>query len=387
METPVIQLRTPQEGAVHTELIQQALDRCRENGGTVRLAAGDWHIASVRLYSNTTLYLEAGAHLIASGNWQDYTNYHVPTTLGYLQSPFLRREWALPEHYVNSPLTAIRAENVAVIGEPGAWIDGSDCYDPGGEEHFRGPMGVVFCQCRGVTLRGYTYRNAANWCHQLDSCVNVRMEGVTILGGHDGVNVHHCVNVHIEDCDFRTGDDCVAGYDAENVVVRRCKLNTSCNAFRLGGRNLLVEDCRFYGPGEYPHRVSGRHNTLFAFAYYAMQYDTCRFDSANWVIRRCSFDGLDNLIYYNYGGDWNHDARPLLDLTLEDVQIRGLLGAPILKTLPEAPLTVKLKRVRLSWRSGVPKEGMLHTCPAVKFILEDVRVQGLNDDGRENAHG
>ena len=95
-----------------------------------------------------------------------------------------------------------------------------------GEEGFRGPMGMVFCRCRGVTLRGYTYRNAANWCHQLDSCIQVRMDHVTVLGGHDGVNLHHCTQVWIDNCDFRTGDDCIAGYDAENVVVRNCSLNT-----------------------------------------------------------------------------------------------------------------------------------------------------------------
>ena len=175
-----------------------------------------------------------GTHLIASNRWQDYTDFHVPTTLGYLKSPFYKKKWRLPDHYVNSPITAIDAENVAVIGEPGSWIDGSDCLDPQGEEGFRGPMGMVFCRCRGVTLRGYTYRNAANWCHQLDSCIQVRMDHVTVLGGHDGVNLHHCTQVWIDSCDFRTGDDCIAGYDAENVVVRNCSLNTSCNSFRFG---------------------------------------------------------------------------------------------------------------------------------------------------------
>lgn len=118
-------------------------------------------------------------------------------------------------------------------------------------------MGMVFCRCRGVTLRGYTYRNAANWCHQLDSCIQVRMDHVTVLGGHDGVNLHHCTQVWIDSCDFRTGDDCIAGYDAENVVVRNCSLNTSCNSFRFGGRNLLVEHCRFWGPGNIPTAPPG----------------------------------------------------------------------------------------------------------------------------------
>ena len=379
METQELFLPLPDHDMdMHTAYIQAALDKCREGGGVLRLAPGDWHIASLRLYDNTTLYLSSGTHLIASNRWQDYTNFHVPTTLGYLKSPFLQKEWRLPDHYVNSPITAIDAENVAVIGEHGSWIDGSDCLDPKGEEGFRGPMGMVFCRCRGVTLRGYTYRNAANWCHQLDSCIQVRMDHVTVLGGHDGINLHHCTQVWIDSCDFRTGDDCIAGYDAENVVVRNCSLNTSCNSFRFGGRNLLVEHCRFWGPGEYPHRSSGRHNTLFAFAYYAFHYDLCRWDSENWVVRNCTFEHLDNLIYYNYGGDWNHNARPLRDLTLEHITIRGLAGTSHITTLPESPITVTCKDLSLSWRNGLPQTGVLRTSPAVRLVLEDVRVEGVN---------
>ena len=39
-----------------------------------------------------------------------------------------------------------------------------------------------------------------------------------------------------------------------------CILNTSCNAFRVGGRNVLVNNCLIYGPGQYEHRTSARKN-------------------------------------------------------------------------------------------------------------------------------
>lgn len=370
-------LEVPAGAGLHTQYIQDALDACKESGGEVGLSAGEWRIASLRLWSNTTLHLLAGAHVTASDNWQDYTDFKIPTTLNYAHSPWLIDAWHLPDHYVNSPITAWNVENVAVIGEEDTWFDGSDCLDPDGEEHFRGPMGMVMSNCRGVTLKGYTYKRSANWAHQLDSCTDVRMSHITVLGGHDGVNIHHCRGVRIEDCDFRTGDDCVAGYDAENVTVRRCSFNTSCNSFRLGGRNVLVEDCRFWGPGEYPHRVSGRHNTLFALCYYAMHYDPCRFDSENWVIRRCTFDMIDNLMYYNYGNDWNHDDRPMRDLTLEDVRFTNILGGAHITPSSDAPITIKLKNVSLSWRNGLPEGGIVRTSDAVRFVLDNVKIQGI----------
>ena len=380
MNESSIRLELPAEpGRLQTACIQEALDRCRDaGGGEVVLSAGQWHIGSIRLYSNTTLYLSAGCRLTASEHWQDYEDFHVPSTLGYLKSPFVVKEWNLPPHYIVAPIVAFDAENVAVIGEPGSVIDGSDCFDPAGEEKFRGPMGMVFSKCRGVTLKGYTYQNAANWAHQLDSCSGVRMENVTVLAGHDGINIHHCVGVTIENCDFRTGDDCVAGYNAENVVIRNCGFNTSCNSFRFGGRNLLVENCRFWGPGEHPHRVSGRHNTIYAIEYYAMRYDDIRVDSGNWVFRNCTFEGIDGLINYRGSKLWMHEARPLRDVTLENVTVHGLSEVSVLTPAAGNPMTLTMKNVEMTWRNGIPAFGMFITTPDVKMVLDNVKIEGFN---------
>ena len=380
MNESSIRLELPAEpGRLQTVYIQEALDRCRDaGGGEVILSDGQWHIGSVRMYSNTTLYLSAECRLIASDHWQDYEDFRVPSTLGYLKSPFVVKEWNLPPHYIVAPIVAFDAENVAVIGEPGSVIDGSDCFDPAGEEKFRGPMGMVFSKCRGVTLKGYTYQNAANWAHQLDSCSGVRMEKVTVLAGHDGINIHHCVGVTIENCDFRTGDDCVAGYNAENVVIRNCGFNTSCNSFRFGGRNLLVENCRFWGPGEYPHRVSGRHNTIYAIEYYAMRYDDIRVDSGNWVFRNCTFEGIDGLINYRGSKLWMHEARPLRDVTLENVTVHGLSEVSVLTPAAGKPMTLTMKNVEMTWRNGIPAFGMFITTPDVKMVLDNVKIEGFN---------
>ena len=379
MNTEKIVLSLPEDWeGLHTPYIQNALDSCAEAGGEVVLSDGQWHIGSLRMYSNTTLRLSSGTELIASDRIEDYEDFHVPSTLGYLKSPWMIEAWHLPKHYIMAPIVAFDAENVAVIGEPGAVIDGSDCYDPEGEEKFRGPMGMVFSNCCGVTLKGYTYRNSANWAHQIDSCTGVHMDGVTVLAGHDGINIHHCVGVVIENCDFRTGDDCIAGYNAQNVIVRNCSLNTSCQSFRIGGKNLLVENCRFWGPGEYPHRVSGRHNTLFAFAYYAIRYDDIAVDSENWVIRNCTMENLDSLFDYRYGADFTHDARPLREITFENVTITGLNKPAIFNPVPGNPLTVTLRNVTMGRREGAERDRMFYTSPDVKMILENTIIDGLN---------
>ena len=352
-----IVLTPDSKAAFHTALIQQHLDACRDaGGGEVALSAGEWRIASLRLYSHTTLRLLPGAHVIASANWQDYTDFHVPTTLGYVTVPHMISIWHLPPHYLNAPITAIEAENIAIIGSEDSFFDGADCFDPAGEEKFRGPMGMVLCKCKNVRLENYTYKNAANWCHQLDSCENVTVRKVHIMGGHDGVNVHYCRHVLIEDCVFETGDDCIAGYDAQYVTVRNCLLNTSCSTFRFGGQHLLVDNCRLIGPGKYPHRVSGRHNTLCVFEYYAMQYDEgIQLDSTDWQMRNCEIDTVDTLLHYDPANDFMHIRRPLRDITFENVTVRNLKTPSPVYPLAQAPLSVTFRNMTVSWRNERPE--------------------------------
>ena len=76
-------------------------------------------------------------------------------------------------------------------------------------------------------------------------CQNLTFSGITVLAGHDGVHTGGCDNVLVENCKMYTGDDCVAGFDICGLTVRNCLLNTACSAFRLGGTNVLIEDCSF----------------------------------------------------------------------------------------------------------------------------------------------
>lgn len=47
-----------------------------------------------------------------------------------------------------------------------------------------------------------------------------------------------------------------AGCDNLDFEVNGCKINSSCNGFRFGCVNLLVKDCTFWRPGDYPHLVT-----------------------------------------------------------------------------------------------------------------------------------
>ena len=52
---------------LQTKEIQAVLDMCKNGGGTVVVPKGKYYLAAVRMWANTTLYLESGAELYEIG--------------------------------------------------------------------------------------------------------------------------------------------------------------------------------------------------------------------------------------------------------------------------------------------------------------------------------
>jgi polygalacturonase len=51
---------------LQTKAFQRVFDLCKEQGGTVVVPKGKYCVAALRMWSNTTLYLESGAELYGS---------------------------------------------------------------------------------------------------------------------------------------------------------------------------------------------------------------------------------------------------------------------------------------------------------------------------------
>lgn len=309
-----------------TEKIQQMIDETvRNGGGEVMIPDGEFYISSIRLYSNIALHLSAGTKIYGSTDFREYTDFHVPTTMKYVTDPEYKEKWNLPDYYIYGMFCTFGEKNIAIIGEKGSLIDGRNCYDKNGEEKFRGPMGIIFSKCENVTLKGYMFVNSANWSHQIDGCKNVKADNVTIRGGHDGFNLHHCTDIQIEHCHLETGDDCLAGYDVENLTVSDCYFNTACNSMRIGGKNLKFKNCKFEGPGKYPHLSEKTYDTHAMFKYYSMGADSIRDDGDQIFFEDCEFRDINQMFMYQHGNKAiMQDNKPLRNLQVERAKINGL---------------------------------------------------------------
>ena len=354
---------------LQTEAIQAVFDLCKENGGIVVVPKGKFYLSSVRMWSNTTLYLETGAELYGSENCEDYEVFPIPEGMEMrsdmeLITGYYGKAW---DTYRRAMITCYGEKNVAIIGEPYSVLDGRNCYDPNGEENYRGPHIVFFSCCENVRFEGYIARHSGNFLHEANNCKNLTMRHVTCLGGSDGIHLHCTENALIEDCLFKTGDDCIAGINVKDLLVRRCILNTSCNLFRIGGLNIRVEDCYSYGDGYYPHRMTvvkgrndelpreqGRHNTLWLVEYFASEYYL--YPPSDIHFKNCVFENLKGALYYLADGCPLQKGTHLGEMTFENVRFTDLKETAFPSANADEPLTVRMKNVTTTFSdSGTEK--------------------------------
>jgi len=279
-----------------TEAIKKAIDAAvRQGGGTVYFPAGTFLTGPIHLKSNITIFIDAGALLKFSTDFDDYL-------------PMVKSRW---EGIVNmnfSPLFyAYRADNIAIIGR--GTIDGQGRkwwdlfnqikaeYKQFGtyktntkwqkmhkqlnkdinhtdwltrEGHFFRPPFIQPFECSNVLIRGITIRNSPFWNITPTFCKNVTIDGVTIESpadspNTDGIDPSSCSQVRIANCFITVGDDCIvikSGKDedgrkynvpSENISITNCTMLSGHGGVVIGSemsggvRGVTISNCVFDG--------------------------------------------------------------------------------------------------------------------------------------------
>ncbi len=354
--------------SLQTGQIQAVLDLCRQGGGRVIFPRGKYFVSSLWLWSDTTLYLEAGAEIYGSTECDDYEVFAIPEGVEMrsdmeLITQYYGKTW---ETYRRAMISSYGQKNISIVGEVDSVLDGRKCYDPDGEEGYRGPHIVFFSCCENVLLTGYTAQHSGNFLHEANHCKNLHMHHVTCLGGSDGIHLHCTEHAVIEDCLFKTGDDCIAGINVRDLSVRRCVLNTSCNLFRIGGVGVYVRDCYAYGPGYYPHRKTvvkgkgeelpreqGRHNLICLVDYFASQNYPDH--PSDLHFKNCVIENATEVLHYHADKNNLQKGTYLGTLTLENVRFTDLSYPSWSEAPDNVPLRITMKNVSFSFKDGVQR--------------------------------
>ncbi len=235
-----------------TEAIQRTIDACAAaGGGTVLLPTGTYLCSTFYLKSRMTFEVGPGAVLLGSKTLTDY-------------APFTDREFCRVAGCAGYFIRGIDLEDVAICG-PGV-IDGNEAVREDGN---RGPMTILFEDCRNVTVRDVTIIRAPGWCTTFVGCDDVRILRVNALDCEcDGINIVGCRRVLYDGCVIDTTHDdplCIKNegrpadprrhkYNSvtEDVIIANTVIrNTTHPAIKIGTatpgvfRNILVSNCIF----------------------------------------------------------------------------------------------------------------------------------------------
>jgi polygalacturonase len=256
-----------------TQPIQQAIDDCTAaGGGTVLLGPGTYVTGLVRLKSNVTFQLQAGAKILASPNYSDFV---LPADAV-----------AITKVSVGAHLLfALNAQNITILG-PGT-IDGNspnyivakprppvapqdqwrDVAAFGTQRvHQISPM-VEMGNVTNLHVENITLQNAVGWALRPIGCKQVLIRKVTVRNpinssNCDGIDPQACEDVLLDGCDIVTGDDAICvksgnfyqgNQASRNVKIMNCRVSTCTNGLIIGPEgpapivNTTFENCEVYG--------------------------------------------------------------------------------------------------------------------------------------------
>jgi len=211
------------EGKMSKTAIQNAIDKCsEEGGGRVIVPDGTFITGTLFLKRNVNLFLENGAVLKGSTDLNDYSREGRSPGLIYC------------EDAINVGLSGTGT----IDGSGDSFYDFSknhiyeefdksrtrqkENYMPDGEFFTDGPvkrtrapgMNIVFFHCTNVFVTGITIKDTPIWATRFGFCDGVLIDGVTIKNNPlvpncDGIHCTISRNIRISNCNISAGDDVI----------------------------------------------------------------------------------------------------------------------------------------------------------------------------------
>ena len=238
---------------MNTKAIQKAIDVCSKTGGRVIVPTGTFNTGTLYLKSNVTLYLEKGALLLGSINFNDYPA-NTPVSLKCGDTHDSKGK---PKHN-KALIYAESQENIAIEGNGTIDGNGGNPVFSKGDNGDDRPKIIFFISCNNVIIKDVLLKNAAFWVQDYLGCDGVKIQGIRVLShsnwNNDGIDIDS-KNVVVSDCIIDSDDDavCLKSYLAdqpvENVTITNCIISTNCNAIKFGtpGRggfkDIAISNC------------------------------------------------------------------------------------------------------------------------------------------------
>jgi len=415
----------------NTKAIHEAIEACaEEGGGTVYFGSGRYLTGPINLKSNITLYVDEGATVLFSRNFDDYPlvetrreGIHLyqcsPQLFGrdlcniaikgrgvfdgqgdawrpVKRSKVSDEEWhrllesgrgVLDENgkiWWPTP-NALRGKKlVEKLISRGKKPTREDCEDV--REYFR-PQLVQFYNCKNVVLEGPTFRNSPQWNTHLLYSENIRVESVTFLNpwnaqNGDGLDIDSCRNVCVKNCYFDVGDDCLCLKSGKDEEGRRIGRPTE---------NVMVMNCtmrRGHGGVVIGSEMSGGirnitvKNCVFDGTDRGLRFKTQR--GRGGVVENVTIENIImknikrqaiifNMFYHSLPPEPVSERTPIFrNFRISNIICEGAARAIEILGLPEMPIEgIIFENIRISAEKGI----YLSNCRKAKLLKVDVKTK------------
>ena len=389
----------PSGTKLNTELINKTIDKLNSNGGgTLFFPAGKYLTGAVKLKSNITIELEAGATLLFSDNFDDY--------LPFVE---MRHEGVMMKSF--SPLiSATDAENITIKGEgkldgqgkkwwdeffrvivdikangkrdinkyQSMWDKANDVklllaetnedYAGSFDRRFFRPPFIQPMRCKNIKIQGITIVNSPFWTVNPEFCENVTIDGITINNplspNTDGINPESCRYLHISNCHISVGDDCITIKSGRDLQGR--KLNVPCE-------NITITNCTMlagHGGVVIGSEMSGSVKKV--------------------VISNCVFDGTDRgiRIKSTRGRGGVVEDIQVSNIVMKDIKQEAILLDLKYSKMPAEPLSERtpiFRNIHISNMTGVDVKTPIYIRGLEESPITDITFTNIYIQGKQKS--
>ncbi len=261
-----------------------------KGGGTLFFPAGTYLTGPIILKSNITIWLDAGALVKFSDDFDDYL-------------PMVQSRWEdVRVKNFASQIYAYQCENISIRGRghfegqgkkwwdfmrtagtnqqsPSKWQEifkkeneallAKNSYIRAKNNFLRPPM-VTTYECKNVLIEGVSFSDPPFWTIMPAFTDNITITGITIENpsnspNTDGIDPSSCRNVHISNCHITVGDDCIviksgrdedgreAASPTENITITNCTMLKGHGGVVIGSemsgnvKRVVISNCVFEG--------------------------------------------------------------------------------------------------------------------------------------------
>lgn len=322
---------------IDSPAINNAIDMAaKEGGGTIYFPAGNYLCFSIRLKSNTGLFLDHGAVIVAASPDEHGGGYDIAEP----------NEWNMYQdhghsHWHNSLIWGEGLENISITGPGKIWGKGLQRWDT--DKEGEGNKAIALKNCRNVTIRDITMLTCGHFAILPTGVDNFTIDNLKIDTNRDAINIDCCRNVSITNCMINSpNDDAIVlkssyalGYPrfTENVMITNCHVSGFDEGTMLDG---TFKKTQTHAPDKGP--VTGR-----------IKFGTeSNGGFKNISITNCTFDHCRGLALETV------DGGILEDITISNISMNDITNAPIFLRLgrrmrgPQGVPVGKMRRVNIS---------------------------------------